>query len=372
MKKLVLIIAIIISFPMLAQDGYYGKNSNYTPNSTDPNIVFNFDYKMTGIMSSDGHRIPFIFYVNTADGSLGLTGGDLSYMIVSPTTNMDGESFDFGFMMPGKVIRSYYTYNDPEEGLKKIYITTNMTHPAPLAQLNFAREESFYQFLENASVTNAGRHPVFGPQKLYTGELNGKQMKVTIATRSARIKITPSRVGYLVGIFQDDRSRKNRFITKVEGKGFKIELHDFTYENFIFDATNYTEEALPPSTLSPQSMVDNETTIKEISERMKNITSQIRGAAMSGDTDRIQILALKNMIEGQRFNAIKTGHPERQISEADAGVLINLKARIIDKQKECERYAEMNDKESEAYCKRQLKRLEDQFNELYNRYLSSR
>jgi len=76
------------------------------------------------------------------------------------------------------------------------------------------------------------------------------------------------------------------------------------------------------------------------------------------------------MIETQRFNAIKSGHPERQISEADAGVLINRKARIIDKQKECKRYKEMGDHSAERTCYRQLRIMNAEFDELYHRYLN--
>ena len=364
MKKFLLILSLVTFFTIKAQDGYYGRPSNYPPNEFEVNTSYNFDYKMTGIMSYRSQRHPFVFYVNSADGSMGLKDDDMAFMLARPVTS-GSEKFDFAVLFPDKGTRIYATMNDPEEGEQKICYTSKRSLSAPAMQLEFAQAETFHRFMQNARKTPAGNHPVFGPQTLYTGQMNGKTFKVTISKKSAPVKITPAHIGFLCGVFADDNRRKNRYITKFEmSNGVKIEMQSFSKVNFIWTANGYTEEG--QSVYNVESMTGNQDRIREISENMRRITQSIDYS----NPDAIQMSSLKMAIETQRFNAIKSGHPERQISEADAGELINRKARIIDKRNECKRLKQMGDRSGEATCKRQLRRMESEFNDLRRRYLN--
>ncbi len=366
MKTLLYFLTLICFFTTKAQDRYYGHPSNYPPNEFTVNTGYNFDYKMTGIMSFRGQRHPFVFYVNSADGSLGAKDDDMAFMLARPVTNRN-EKFDFAVLIPDKGTRIYATMNDPEEGEQKICYTSKRSLSAPAMQLQFAHAETFHRFMQNATKRPAGNHPAFGPQILYTGEMNGKTFKVTMSKRGAPVRITPAHVGFLCGVFADDNRRKNRYITKFEmSNGVKIEMHSFSKTNFIWTASGYTEEG--QSTYNVESMTNNQERLKEISENME----RIRRNMDYSNPDSIEMAGLKMMIETQRFNAIKSGHPERQISEADAGVLINRKARILDKRKECKRLKEMGDKRGESMCQQQLKRMEERFQEMYNRYINVR
>jgi len=363
MKNLTLILTLFLWRIGIAQDQYYGRPSNYPPNEFAVNTGYNFDYKMTGIMSFRGQRHPFIFYVNSADGSLGVKDDDMAFMLARPVASSD-EKFDFAVLFPDKGTRIYATINNSEEGIKKICYASKRSLSAPAMQLQFAQAETFHRFMQNATKRLAGNHPVFGPQVFYTGEMNGQTFKVTISKRSAPVKITPAHIGFLCGVFVDDDLQKNRYITKFEmSNGVKIEMQSFLKINFIWTASGYTEEG--QSTNNVESMADNQDRLKEISRNMGRITRSMNYS----NPDAIEMSSLEMMIETQRFNAIKSGHPERQISEADAGVLINRKARIIDKRKECKRFKQMRDKTGEATCKRQLRQMESEFKDLYNRYL---
>ncbi len=364
MKKLALILSLLYWNIGLAQDGNYGRPSSYPPNEFKINTAYNFDYKMTGIMTYRGQRHPFVFYVNSADGSLGVKDDDMAFMLARPVAS-GGEKFNFAVLFPDEGTRIYATMDDPEDGPKKICVTSKRSLSAPALQLEFAQAETFHRFMQNATKTSAGNHPAFGPQILYTGEMNGQTFKVTISKGSAPVKITPAHVGYLCGVFADDDRRKNRYITKFEmSNGVEVEMQDFTPVNFIWSASGY-EEIMPPSTYNVESMANNQDRLNEISENMARITRSMDYS----NPDAVEMSSLKMMIETQRFNAIKSGHPERQISEADAGVLINRKARIIDKRKECERLREMGDTSGEAACERQLSQMESEFEELQRRYL---
>ncbi len=363
MKNLTLILALFFWYVGIAQDAYYGRPSNYPPNEFKVNTGYNFDYKMTGIMSFRGQRYPFIFYVNSADGSLGVKDDDMAFMLARSVAS-GGDKFNFAVLFPDKGTRIYATMNDPEEGEKKICYTSKRSLSALAMQLEFAQAETYHRFMQNAGKTPAGNHPEFGPQIFYTGEMNGQTFKVTISKRCAPVKITPSHIGFLCGVFADDNRRKNRYITKFKmSNGVKIEMQSFLKTNFIWTASGYTEEG--QSTYNVESMTDNQDRIKEISRNMGRITRNMDYS----NPDAIQMSSLEMAIETQRFNAIKSGHSERQISEADAGVLINRKARIIVKRKECKRFKQMRDKTDEATCKRQLRQMEAEFKELYNRYI---
>ncbi len=363
LKNILIIFLLSLYNTSLAQDGYYGKPSNYPPNEFKVNTGYNFDYKMTGIMTFRGKRIPLVFYVNSADGSMGVTDDDAAFMIAGPVASR-GEKFNFAVLFPDKGYRIYATMQDPEEGVQKICYTGNRSLSAPAMQLEFAHAETFHRFMQTATKRPARNHPVFGPQTLYTGQMNGKTFKVTISKRSARVKMNPLHIGYICGVFADDDRKKNRYITKFEmPNGVKIEMHSFSKVNFIWNAHGYRE--VEQSVYNVESMADNQERLKEISENMNRITRNMDYS----NPDAVQMSGLKMAIETQRFNAIKTGHPERQISEADAGVLINRKARIIDKRKECKRLKEMGDRRGEAMCKRQLRRMETEFEELRKRYL---
>ena len=364
MKTILIFLTLISFYTTKSQNRYYGRQSNYPPNEFTVNTGYNFDYKMTGIMSFRGQRHPFVFYVNSADGSMGIKDDDMAFMLARPVATR-GEKFDFAVLIPDKGYRIYATMNDPEEGVQKICYTGNRSLSAPAMQLDLANAETFHRFMQNATRRPARNHAVFGPQTLYTGEMNGKTFKVTISKRGAPVRITPSHVGFICGVFADDNLRKNRYITKFEmPNGVKIEMQSFSKTNFIWTASGYTEEA--QSTYNVESMTDNQNRLKEIGENME----RIRRNMDYSNPDAIQMSSLKMMIETQRFNAVKSGHPERQISEADAGTLINLKSRIIDKRKECKRLKDMGDRRGEAMCNRQLRRMESEFNDLYHRYLN--
>ena len=363
MKKIAFVLIILISSTNLAQDGYYGRPSNYPPNVFEVNTSYNFDYKMTGIMERGSNRFPLTLYVNSADGSIGVKGEDVEFMLASPIESSLGK-FDFAVLFPEKGYRMYGVLGVDDEGEQKVSFASNRSLSAPAAQLELVQSEKFHRFMQNATKTNAGNHPEFGSQKLYTGEINGKEFKITISNGSAPVKITPAHVGYLCGVFADDNQRKNRYITKfVTPDGVTVEMHTFTPTNYIWTASGYSE--IGQSNFNVESMVDNEDTLAEISQRIARITREMDYS----NPDAIQMSTLKMRIETQRFNAIKSGHPERQISEEAAGALINLKAQIIDKSKQCKRYAEMGFDEEEALCREQLRRLEDRFNEMRNRYL---
>ncbi|MAU17651.1 MAG: hypothetical protein CMH48_03970 [Muricauda sp.] len=366
MKRILPFFIFVLSNLGIAQDGYYGKPSSYVPNGFEPNIVFNFDYKMTGTLSFGSHSFPFTIYVNTADGSWAVTDDVVADMIGRSTVS-DDEKFDFLVYVPFEVTRGYYTVYDPDEGEKKVFYSLNRALSAPAAQLEFAQEENFADFMQNANITNAGNHSAFGPQKLYSGNFNGKEVNVTISNRSAPIKITPLHVGFLCGVFQDGTQYKNRYITKFETPEITVEMHSFSPEQLILDGSDYLEQE-GYATMNVESIVDNESTFEDIAERMDRLSMENRDAVARGDTDKISLIALKMSIEGQRLRAITTGHPERQISEGDAAQLVGLKDRIQRKTKECKRY---KGTEYEAECKRQLNRLQSRFEELRSRYLVS-
>ncbi len=362
MKKIAFVLIILISSPSIAQDGYYGRPSNYPPNVFEVNTTYNFDYKMTGIMERGSNRFPLTLYVNSADGSVGVKGEDVAFMLAMPVESSLGK-FDFAVLFPDKGNRIYGTLGDRGDEQKVSYASIRNLS-APAAQLELIQSEKFHRFMQNATKTNAGNHPEFGSQKLYTGEINGKEFKITISNNSAPVKITPAHIGFLCGVFADDSRRKNRYITKfITPDEVTVEMHSFTPTNYIWAASGYSE--IGQSNYNVESIIDNESTLEEIGQRMAGITRNIDYS----NPDAIQMSALKMSIETQRFNAIKSGHPERQISEEAEGALINLKAQIIDKSKQCKRYAEMGFDEEEALCRRQLRRLEDRFNEMYNRYL---
>lgn len=365
--SLLLIVNCYIYNLGIAQDGYYGKPSDYIPNEFDPNSTYNFDYKMTGVLSDNrrNNRYPFTLYVNSADGSMAITDGAMTAMIGRPASTRSGK-FDFAVISPNSGIRMYYTVNDPDEGEKKVYYTINRNLSAPALQLEFAQAEIFHRFMQNATKTPAGNHRAFGPQTLYSGQINGKNYDVTISARSAKVRITPAHVGFLCGVFSDDDRLQNRYITKFKTEGITVEMHSFSPANFILPATGYLHEE-GQSSYNVESMVNNEGLIKEINERIGRLTNEMMDAARSGDSDRISIISLKSAIETQRLQAIKNGHPERQIPEETATELVNLKSRILQKTKECQRN---EGTEYEDECTRRLSRLQSQFKELYDRYFS--
>jgi len=363
MRIKIFILALFFGHIGIAQDGYYGRPSSYPPNEFKTNTAYNFDYKMTGIMTKGSDRIPLTIYINSADGSIGVKDDDMAFMLARSVESR-GEKFNFAVIIPDKGTRIYATMNDPEGGHKNVCVTSERSLSAPALQLEFAQAETFHRFMQNATKTPGGNHPVFGQQTLYTGEMNGKTFKVTISKKSAPVKITPAHIGFLCGIFADDNQRKNRYITKfVTPDGVTVEMERFSPTNFIWSASGY-EEIMPPSTYNVESITDNQDRLKEIGENMARITRNMDYS----NPDAIEMSSLKMMIETQRFNAIKSGHPERQISEANAGSLINRKARIIDKRKECKRLEEMGDKIGKATCRRQLRQMESEYKELYNRY----
>ena len=359
-KKLLFTVLFMLSALTYAQDGYYGNPSNYVPNAFEPNIVFNFDYKMTGTLSTGSYSFPFTIYVNTADGSWAVTDDAVAEMIGRSTAS-EGEKFDFLVSIPYEVTRGYYTIFDPDEGEKKVFYSLNRVLSAPAAQLEFVQEENFRRFMQNATKTGAGNHPAFGPQKLYSGNFNGKEINVTISNRSAPIKITPLHVGFLCGVFQDGTQYKNRYITKFETPEITVEMHSFTPEQLILDGTDYLEQE-GYATMNVESIVDNESNLEDIGQRMNVLSNDNRDAIARGDIDRIELNALKMRIESQRFQAITSGHPERQISAADATRLISLKERIIRKRKECKR---LEGTRYEDSCLADLHSLESRFQDLY-------
>lgn len=358
-KDLIFIFLFMLSVFTHAQDGYYGNPSNYVPNAFEPNIVFNFDYKMTGTLSSTSESFPFTIYVNTADGSWAITD-DIVADMIGRSTESEVEKFDFLVHIPYEVTRLYYTVHDPDEGEKKVFYSINRVLSAPAAQLEFIQEANMDSFMQNATKTNGGNHPVFGSQTLYSGNFKGKEMNITISKRSAPIKITPYHVGLLCGVFQDGIQRKNRYITKFETAEITVEMDSFTPEQLILDGTDYLEQEGYTS-YNAESIIDNESGLEEIGERMGMISNDNRDAIARGDSDRIELNALKMRIEGQRFQAITSGHPEKQISNAIADQLIALKQRIIRKRKECKR---LKGREKDV-CLAALHRLESRYNDLY-------
>ncbi len=368
MKYKFLIIMFLWLTCISAQDGYYGKRSNFVVNLSEPaNTVFNFDYKMTGVIYSRTEGYPFTIHVNSGDGSWAITDNAVEELLGRSVVSRDyDEKFDFLIHIPNKVTRGYYTVLE-DDGPKKVYSEIKRGLWASISQLEFMQEEKITRFLQDARVRNVRSHPNFGPQKSYEGVVSSgfgsTNLKLIISNNSARIKINPLHVGFLCGVFQDPTQKKNRFITHFETPEITVEMNSFTYEPFVLEAYEYTQRE-STSEYNVESMDVNYSDIQSISERMLQLNQEMRGAI--GDPDRVRIISLKIRIEGERFKAIKSGHPERYISDDVASKMVVLKGKIIEKEKECKRYR--RDSSDERRCKVELKRLEEKFNDLIQEY----
>lgn len=322
---------------ILAQDGYWNHPSEFPPNSFAGNATFNFDYVITGQLQARSLNATYNFsiHINSQDGTW-LVDEPVA-LINGYNPERDNRQFRFHMFYPNGNNRQYFYVTDAEAGENPYqYIGARNISGGTQVQWSIVQGQIFEEFRNNARKTNAPNHRRYGPQTKYTGQINGERIVMHISNRHAPINITPEIIGFMIGVFQDDLQRQNRYITYYESQYFTVALNTLQPENYTVDATAYDGaeiETYNPAFESEQESANRESVVEEISNSLNRVYEQLQNTT---DNEQIMTLTFTGQLLAFNLQKASLNQMDQVIPEATINQLVDQMSNYYSRYATCE------------------------------------
>lgn len=334
--KSILYIILLFSFSIsIAQNRYWSQESTFTPNPITGNGVYKFDLIFSGTISTSSEQnYSFSIHVNSADGTWLLD--EPVALINGYNPSQDNRQFRFYMFYPDGTNRKYYYVTDTDSDENPYqYIGAKNIAAGTLSQRDIFNAQKFEDFRLHATKTSAREHRVFGPQTQYRGNIENESIKMHISNRHAPYKITPSIIGFMIGIFQDDIQKQNRYITYFENNAFKVKLNHISIEKFTVDASAYEGldvESYNPINETTESRESREELIDRIGEQMDVITQQMQ---TTRDINQMMILQFEFQLITFNMQKASLNQLSQVLSSSDIARLKRKMQQIHTRSRSC-------------------------------------